>query len=204
MTGTRNETGLSTALGALGGVAAILVVVLGVVVVQRSTDDPEPGAASDEAGTSQSAASGDSDPDGWVAEAKEAGSDGFPAFVPAKVPHGWTPGPATYEPDTSWHFELTAPSGATVTIEQRSSASVPEVVDEVIGDAETAGTVDLRRYGTGSWDAYESAEGQALGKWMAETAVVVGGDATQDEVVALTRQLLTVEMLVNHDDGSDG
>jgi hypothetical protein len=206
MTGTRNETGLSTTTGALAGVAAVLVVVLGVFLVQRGADDAEPRAASD---GSASTTSSETEPvtggNAWVAEAKEAGKDGFPAFVPAKVPTGWTAGTATYDPDASWTFELTAPSGATVTIDQRASGTVPEVVAELIGDdAEPAGEVDLSRYGTGRWDAYESAEGQALGKTMAGTAVVVGGDATQDEVVTLTQQLLTVEMLVNHDDGSDG
>lgn len=193
----RDETGLSTVGAALAGIVAVLVVVLGVVAVQMSGSGDEPD------GTTASSGETSSTGDGWVATAKEAARAGYPAFVPAKVPGGWSVGAATYAPDTSWRLELTTASGASVTLEQRTEGEVPDIAGELVEGAAPAGTVDLRRYGTGAWDAFEGDGGYALGKRLAGTAVVVAG-VTEDEVVELTQQLLTAEMSVNVGDGSDG
>src|SRR5690242_608307 len=133
MTTTRTEAGAAS-IGAVAGVVAILVVVGGVFLGLRSGDDPSSASPPADQATSDSNAesesteqspsetgSSDDGQEAWVAEAVVAAKDGFPAFVPADIPAGWTAGDAAYVPDTSWHMELVAPSGATVSIDQRLS-----------------------------------------------------------------------------------
>lgn len=212
MTGARSETGLTATTGALAGVAAVLLVVLGVVGLQMGigsddTDDAPTAegttmSTSPEAGSSPTPAEASKD-EAWVAEAVRAAKDGFPAFVPARTPGGWTVDAATYTEDEGWSMELTTSSGDLVVIEQRSDDDVEALVSELLGSANQTGTVNLRRWGTGTWSAYEVDESFALGQGLAGTAVVVSGPVRAD-VVKLTKQLLTAEMVVNVGDGSDG
>lgn len=212
MTRSRSQTGASP-IGAVVGVAAVLAVVLGVFLVQQSASDTDPAGTdqptSGETSTSDSPADeetsqGAPDDEAWLAEAVVAAKDGYPAFVPAEVPAGWSVDGATYAPDTGWHMDLTSPSGATVSLDQRSSGKVAGVVTSVLNGAEPAGTVNLRRWGTGTWQAFQSGDGFALGKGLAGTVVVVSGATDEDEVVEITKQLLTAETAVNVGDGSDG
>jgi len=212
--GSRDQSGAATSIGAVVGVVAILAVVLGILFVQgRSTPDDTLPASADE---TSSAASTDESPSGesssdrpkekepWVAEAVVAAKDGFPAFVPAEVPAGWTATDATYTPDDSWHMELTAPSGETVSIDQLVRNDVPRVVRDLLGDAQQTGTVNLRRWGTGTWQTWAAGDAVALAQELAGTVVVVSGTTGKAEVVEITKQLLTAEMVVNVGDGSDG
>lgn len=217
MTRTRTQAGAAS-LGAVAGVVAILVVVGGVFLGLRGGDDPRP--TSGPADQTASESNLDSEPgeanpsesestdegqEQWLAEVTVAAKDGFPAFVPADIPAGWTPGAAAYVPDTSWHMELTAPSGATVTIDQRSGGTTDAVVASLLGKAERSGKVNLRRWGTGTWQTYTVADDRvAVAQELAGTTVVVSGATDKDEVVELTKQLLTAEMVVNVGDGSDG
>lgn len=218
MTGARSETGLTATTGALAGVAAVLLVVLGVVGLQQGLGSDDTDEASGDpavsSGTTMSEspsadasepASADPSPEEevWVAEAVRAAKDGFPAFVPARTPGGWTVDAATYRKGKSWSMELTTSAGDTVVIEQRSDGDVEALVNELLGSAEQTGTVNLRRWGTGTWAAYQVDETFALGQELAGTAVVVSGPVRAD-VVRLTKQLLTAEMVVNVGDGSDG
>ncbi len=216
MTGARSETGLTATTGALAGVAAVLLVVLGVVGIQMGvgsddTDDAsaEPTAegttmsTSPEAGSAPTPAAASPDDEAWVAEAVRAAKDGFPAFVPARTPGGWTVDAAAYTKGESWSMELTTSSGDVVVIEQRADDDVEALVSELLGSANQTGTVNLRRWGTGTWSAYEVAESFALGQDLAGTAVVVTGPVRAG-VVKVTKQLLTAEMVVNVGDGSDG
>lgn len=201
------------------GVVAIAVVVGGVFLGLGWDDGPTPqstssasGPASGPAGTDVApdaepddpATEPDADSEGWLAEVRVAAKDGFPAFVPAEVPAGWTAGSATYVPDTSWHLELTAPSGALVSIDQRSSGTTGDVVDDLLGSAERDGKVNLRRWGTGTWHTFAAGDSAALGKELTGTIVVVSGETDQAELVEITKQLLTAEMAVNIGDGSAG
>lgn len=216
MTGARSETGLTATTGALAGVAAVLLVVLGVVGIQMGigsddTDDAsaEPTAegttmsTSPEAGSAPTPAGSSPEDEAWVAEAVRAAKDGFPAFVPARTPGGWTVDAAAYTEGESWSMELTTSSGDVVVIEQRADDDVEALVSELLGSANQTGTVNLRRWGTGTWSAYEVDESFALGQDLAGTAVVVTGPVRAD-VVKVTKQLLTAEMVVNVGDGSDG
>lgn len=216
MTGARSETGLTATTGALAGVAAVLLVVLGVVGLQMGigSDDTDDASAeptsegttmstSAEDGSSPTSAEASSEDEAWVAEAVRAAKDGFPAFVPARTPGGWTVDAASYAEGESWSMELTTSSGDLVVIEQRSDDDVEALVSELLGSANQAGTVNLRRWGTGTWSAYEVDKSFALGQDLAGTAVVVTGPVRAD-VVKVTKQLLTAEMVVNVGDGSDG
>lgn len=216
MTRTRTDSGAAS-LGAVAGVVAILVVVGGVFLGLRSGDDPSSASSPTDTTNSESvedsqstdespseSAPSESAEEAWVAEAVVAAKDGFPAFVPADIPAGWTAGEAAYVPDTSWHMSLVSPSGATVSIDQRSSGTTDRVVSSVLGRADRAGTVNLRRWGTGTWRAYTSGDSVALAQELTGTVVVVSGATDKDEVVEITKQLLTAEMAVNVGDGSDG
>lgn len=210
-----DQTGAATSIGAVVGVVAILVVVLGILFLQdrsstddtlpRSADETSPAASTDESPSDETSTSEEpKEREAWIAEAVVAAKDGFPAFVPAEVPAGWTATDATYTPSTSWHMELTAPSGETVSIDQRVTNSVPAVVRELLGDAQQTGTVNLRRWGTGTWQTWTAGEVVALVQELAGTVVAVSGTTGKDEVVEITKQLLTAEMVVNVGDGSDG
>lgn len=217
MTGARSETGLTATTGALAGVAGVLLVVLGVVGLQMGigSDDTDDASAeptsssgttmstSPEDGSSPTSAEASPEDEAWVAEAVRAAKDGFPAFVPARTPGGWTVDAASYAEGESWSMELTTSSGDVVVIEQRSHDDVEALVSELLGSANQTGTVNLRRWGTGTWSAYEVDESFALGQALAGTAVVVSGPVRAD-VVKVTKQLLTAEMVVNVGDGSDG
>lgn len=220
MTRTRTDLGAAS-VGAVAGVIAILVVVGGVFLGLRSGDgtgtsaDPSDGSTSSVAsttesgpGTDEGSPSDSESADGreaWLQEAVAAAKDGYPAFVPADIPAGWTAGAAEYVPDTSWHLDLTAPSGATVSIDQRSSGKTDSVVESLLGDGtERAGTVNLRRWGTGTWRTYTAGDDTALAQSLTGTVVVVSGATGKDEIVEITKQLLTAEMVVNVGDGSDG
>lgn len=220
MTGTRNETGLTATTGALAAAAAVLLVVVGVVLVQQASgsDDTTPSSGEptttlerlpDESNeptepTEPTEAASSSEPEeAWVAEAVRAAKGGFPAFVPSEVPRDWTVDVATYEKDTSWRMELTSAGGGTVVIDQRAGDDTGPGVRAAVGDAEQSGTVNLRRWGTGTWAAYEGSDAHALAQGLAGTAVVVSGP-DRAEVVEITQQLLTAEMVVNVGDGSDG
>ena len=213
---SRARTDAGVAGGAVAGVAAVLVVVLGVFLIQGNrSDDAEPlnadrsTPASDSGSPSEDPSESPdeeptSDEEAWLAEVRTAAKDGFPAFVPAEVPSGWTVDEAAYEKDARWTMTFTAPSGAAVTLEQVAGGDMQAVMESLIGsDAEHTGTVDLRRWGTGRWQAYDG-DGVALGNDLANSAVVVGGDTSRDELVELVKQLLTAEMVVNVGDGSDG
>lgn len=220
MTGTRSETGLTATTGALAGVAAVLLVVLGVVAVQQGlgSDDPDPASADPATSTTmtESASSSSSTPsespaateepqdEAWLKEAVRAAKDQFPAFVPSTVPSGWTVDSAVYAKEGTWRMELTSSAGRPVTVDQRDGDDVMPGVTEAVGkDAERTGSVNLRRWGTGTWALYEGDGRLALAQGLANTAVVVSGDDKAD-VVRLTKQLLTAEMVVNVGDGSDG
>lgn len=219
MTGQRSEAGVSTVVAAVGGVLAVLAVVVGGVVAQRVGDD-DGAAAEPAAGTSTSesrsgSVAEESDDastapttsptrEAWLKEAVVAAKDGFPAFVPAEVPRGWTVEDAAYGKDSRWTMAFTSPSGAAVSLHQRRGAEVRGVVDAQLGSAREAGEVNLTRWGTGRWQAYEGRDGRALGSELARSAVVVSGDTTQEELVEVTRLLLTAEWVVNVGDGSDG
>lgn len=217
MTGTRSETGLTATTGALAGVAAILLVVLGVVAVQSvGADEPDPtsGEPTASSGTtispspSEGDASASSSPssepeEAWVAEAVLAAEDGYPAFVPSEVPDGWTVDVASYEKDASWRMELTSASGGAVVIDQRSGDDVKPGLSSALGSPEQAGSVNLKRWGTGTWAAFTGEGDYALAQGLAGTAVVVSGSDKTD-VLEITKQLLTAEMVVNVGDGSDG
>jgi len=219
MTGSRSETGLTATTGALAGVAAMLLVVLGVVAVQQGvgSDDTNPAggepAASSGTTTSESPSGNESsatssptsepEEEAWVAEAVRAAKDGFPAFVPSEVPRDWTVDVASYEKDASWRMELTSAAGGTVVIDQRSGDDVRPGVRAALGSPRNVGSVNLKRWGTGTWAAYENDGGYALAQGLAGTAVVVSGPG-RAEVVEITKQLLTAEMVVNVGDGSDG
>ncbi|MGZ8744573.1 MAG: DUF4245 family protein [Nocardioides sp.] len=217
MTGTRSETGVTATTGALAAAAAVLLVVVGIVLVQQASgsDDAAPASAeptpssgstlseSPSADEPADPSSGSEPEEPWVAEAVRAAKDGFPAFVPSEVPRDWTAGEATYEKDTSWRMEFTSSDGGTVVIDQRTGEDVGPGVRAAVGDAGQSGTVNLRRWGTGTWAAYEGNGAHALAQELAGTAVVVSG-TTRADVVELTQQLLTAEMVVNVGDGSDG
>lgn len=221
MTGTRSETGLTATTGALAGVAAVLLVVLGVVAVQQGlgSDDADPASAdpassngttmtasasSAPSATSESPAATEKPQDeAWLKEAVRAAKDQFPAFVPSTVPSGWTVDSAVYENDARWRMELTSAAGRPVTVDQRDGDDLMPGVTEALGEnAEETGSVNLRRWGTGTWTLYEGDGQVALAQGLANTAVVVSGD--KGGVVRLTKQLLTAEMVVNVGDGSDG
>ena len=216
MTGTRSETGLTATTGALAGVAAVLLVVLGVVAVQQGMGSDDAGPASADpasssgtpttptASSSSPAATQEPQDEAWLAEAVRAAKDQFPAFVPAKVPSGWTVDSAVYEKeDGRWRMELTSVANRPVVIDQRDGDDLMPGVTEALGeDAEETGSVNLRRWGTGTWALYEGDGRMALAQGLANTAVVVSGD--KGDVVRLTKQLLTAEMVVNVGDGSDG
>ncbi len=218
MTGTRSETGLTATTGALAGAAAILLVVLGVVAVQQgvASDDTDPagGEPTASSGTTMSPSPSDDEPsesaspssepdEAWVAEAVRAAKDGYPAFVPAEVPRDWTVDVASYEKDARWRMELTSASGGTVVIDQRSGDDLEPGLRSALGSPEKAGSVNLKRWGTGTWAAYEGGGAYALAQGLANTAVVVSGSDEAD-VLELTKLLLTAEMVVNVGDGSDG
>lgn len=216
MTRTGTEAGAAP-IGAVAGVVAIVVVVGGVFLGLRSGEDPGASSSPSDQTTSEATDSTvpvDGSPsesestadarEAWIAVAIVAAKDGFPAFVPAEVPAGWTAGQAEYVPDTSWHLDLTAPSGAIVSIDQKSSGETDSVVALLLGSAEKSGTVNLRRWGTGTWQAYTSDDSVALAQDLAGTIVVVSGATEKAEVVEITKQLLTAEMVVNVGDGSDG
>lgn len=213
--GSRDQSGAATSIGAVVGVVAILAVVLGILFVQgrSQTDDTLPASAdetsssapTDESPSGESSSSDQpKEQEAWVAEAVVAAKDGFPAFVPAEVPAGWTATDATYAPDTSWHMELTAPSGETVSIDQLVRNDVALVVQDLLGKAQQTGTVNLRRWGTGTWQTWTAGDTVALAQELAGTVVVVSGATGKAEVVEITKQLLTAEMVVNVGDGSDG
>lgn len=213
MTRHRTETGASTSIGAVIGSLAILVVIGGIFLVQGGSD-PEPRSDSTDQPTaavttlseepSQDASASEKADDAWLAQARAAAKDGYPAFVPADVPAGWTVTDAAYAPDTSWHLGLTAPSGNTVSIDQHSEGKVPDLVSDLIGSADRDGKVNLRRWGTGVWQTWTSEGMVALAQELAGTVVVVSGATDKAEVVEITKQLLTAEMVVNVGDGSDG
>lgn len=218
MTGRRSETGLTATTGALAGAAAILLVVLGVVAVQQGINpddtDPAGGEPAASSGTTMSpspsedessaSSSPSSEPEeAWVAEAVRAAKDGYPAFVPSEVPRDWTVDVASYEKDASWRMELTTAAGGTVVIDQRSGDNLKPGLRSALGSPEPAGSVNLRRWGTGTWAAYQGGGDHALAQVLAGTAVVVSG-SDKAEVVEITKQLLTAEMAVNVGDGSDG
>ena len=223
MTGTRSETGLTATTGALAGVGAVLLVVLGVVAVQQGlgSDDPDPASAdpatsttmteSDSSRSSSSstpsespAATEEAQDEAWLKQAVRAAKDQFPAFVPSEVPSGWTVDSAVYAKEGTWRIQLTSSAGRPVTVDQRDGDDVMPGVTEAVGkDAEQTGSVNLRRWGTGTWRLYEDDGRLALAQELANTAVVVSGDDKAD-VVRLTKQLLTAEMVVNVGDGSDG
>ncbi len=218
MTGPRSETGLTATTGALAGAAAILLVVLGVVAVQQGvgSDDTAPVGSKPTASSgttinpsptqdesSPSPSPSDEPDEAWVAEAVRAAKDGYPAFVPSEVPDGWTVDLASYEKDASWRLELTSASGGAVVIDQRSGDDVKPGLRSALGSPQQAGSVNLKRWGTGTWAAYEGSGDYALAQGLAGTAVVVSGSDRAD-VLEITKQLLTAEMVVNVGDGSDG
>lgn len=220
MTGTRSETGLTATTGALAGVAAVLLVVLGVVAVQQGlgSDDPDPASADPASGTTMTESASSSSPtpsespaateepqdEAWLKEAVRAAKDQFPAFVPSEVPSGWAVDSAVYAKEGTWRMELTTSAGRPVTVDQRDGDDVMPGVTEAVGkDAEQTESVNLRRWGTGTWALYEGDGRLAVAQGLANTAVVVSGDDKGD-VVRLTKQLLTAEMVVNVGDGSDG
>ena len=209
----RPRTDAGLAGGAVAGVVAVLVVIGGIFLVQGNRGDgteplnatqsttADPSAAEE---PSDSPTSSPTDDEAWLEEVRVAAKDGFPAFVPAEVPAGWVVDDAAYEPDARWTMHFTAPSGATVTLDQVAGGGVRAVAEAVVGRSEPGREVDLRRWGTGRWQEYAGPDGLALGNDLADSAVVVAGDTSRKELVQLLKQLLTAEMVVNVGDGSDG
>ncbi len=206
MTGTTTRPPASLK-GAAAGIAAIIVVVLGIYLTQASTTpDAQP---RDNNPTPTSSATGTDDPttpttsdEAFVAAAIDAAKDGFPAMIPAETPAGWTAGEGTYVADESWHLVMTSEAGAEVTVDQRAgdaTALATELFGSLLGGAD----VNLTRFGTGKWKSFVGEDVYVLTNQLPSTAVVVAGP-TKAEVVALAKQLLTAEVANAPNDGSDG
>ena len=188
------------------GVVVLLIVVVVAVLASRdgvdATSDPvpTPSSATATAATETPSAepSPSADPGVDIAgPMKTAVKDGFPAFVPAEVPAGWTTTAASYAPGQGakspvWSLAFQLPDGTTVELTQ-SELSLRQAVTRYLGtNAAPSGRVDLRRWGTGYWFVYSLADGVGMGKQLPSTSVVISAPS-EDAAVTLAKQLLAAE-----------
>ena len=200
------KAGLWVAPLGIGVVVLVIVVVVAVLASRESVDatsDPVPAPSSDTATAATETPSAEppsapADPGVDIAgPMKTAVKDGFPAFVPAEVPAGWTTTAASYAPGQGaksplWSLAFLLPDGTTVKLAQ-SELSLRQAVTRYLGtDSAPSGRVDLRRWGTGYWFEYSIADGVGLGKQLPSTSVVISAPSS-DAGVTLAKQLLAAE-----------
>ena len=190
------------------GIGVVVLVIVVVVAVLASRDDvvassdPEPPPASTTATAGSETPSAEPTPpvDPGVDIAgpmMTAVEDGFPAFVPAEVPAGWTTTAASYAPGQGpkspvWSLAFVLPDGTTVELTQ-SELSLRQAVTRYLGtNSAPSGRVDLRRWGTGYWFVYSLADGVGMGKQLPSTSVVISAPS-EDAAVTLAKQLLAAE-----------
>lgn len=115
--------------------------------------------------------------------------DDLITMVPSVLPDGWTTVGGGYQADPQWwRMEFTSPTGD-VTLDQ-----LPGTAEAALADAsglEAADAVDLS--GTGSWSAWQQADGlDVLALDLKGSTVVLQG-ASPDDVRALAETLLPAE-----------
>lgn len=195
MTTLQDRRAKPSRLGIGAGIAAVLVVLLGVFLIQSTLRGDGDRAASGDSSSSAAPSTAGS----FDETAQQAANGGFPVMIPAEVPAGWSIGSWAYAADQSWHFAATAPSGGTVSVDQQDLTPA-ELVDAVIGSVTPAGQVDMTKWGTGTWDAFEYDGGFAVATQLPSTSVMVSG-ANRDDVIELTKQLLTAEPVAGETEG---
>ena len=195
------KAGLWVAPLGIGVVVLVIVVVVGVLASREdvvTSGDPVPPPPSPSATADSATPSAEPTPSAGSAvdisgPAKTAVEDGFPAFVPAEVPPGWTTTAASYAPGQGskspvWSLAFQLPDGGTVELTQ-SELSMRQAVTRYLGtNAPPDGRVDLRRWGTAYWFVYSTADGVGLGKQLPSTSIVIGAPS-QDVAVTLAKQL---------------
>jgi hypothetical protein len=122
----------------------------------------------------------------------------FPALIPSEVPPGWTLISADWNAGL-WTLSFTVPGGGTAELFQATGGE-RQLLNTDLPGAQSAGTVDLKKYGTGTWNAYQGSIGFGITHaFVKTTALVVAADQTT--AVTLAQQLLTAEDgQLNNDD----
>lgn len=206
------ENGAGTWVAPLGvGVVVLVILVVVAVTLGRDEDPGAQPAGSDTSAAAQTTGSATSPtasptpspsaaaPEGAdiTGPARQAMKDDFPAMVPATVPAGWVTTEATYTRGKGgrgpvWRLEFAVPGGGEVVLTQTEQHLAQAVARYLGPDAQDAGRVDLRDYGTGWWAAYTVGATAGIGKQLPNTSVVIGAP-TQADAVTLAEQLLTAE-----------
>ncbi len=199
------KAGLWVAPLGIGVVVLVIVVVVAVLASREdvvASGDPVPSPASSSAtdGTVTPSAEPTTPVDPGVDIAgpmRTAVEDGFPAFVPAEVPPGWTTTAASYAPGQGskspvWSLAFQLPDATTVELTQ-SELPLRQAVTRYLGTSSApSGRVDLRRFGTGYWFLYSLADGVGMGKQLPSTSVVISAPS-RDAAVTQAKQLLAAE-----------
>jgi len=123
--------------------------------------------------------------------ALKAVDDELITMVPTVLPDGWSTVGGGYQADPQWwRMEFSSPTGE-VTLDQ-----LPGTADDALADATgltAVDDVDLSNYGTGTWSAWQQADGlDVLALDLKGSTVVLQG-ASPDEVRALAESLLPAE-----------
>jgi hypothetical protein len=193
---------------------ALVVVVIAVVVtiVVRHGDDNSSGPATDASTTSSPTSDSPSDAmsssdssspstsptmapsvlpgvdlDGTLKKALKAK---FPALIPSEVPAGWTLTDVSWDGQL-WVLDFAVPGGGTAQVFQ-IQATEKALVDADLAGAQSDGTVNLKKFGTGTWNAWQGGSEYGLTHKFAKTmALVVAPDKAT--AVTIAQQLLTAE-----------
>ena len=189
----------------LGGFAVVMIVLAGIVVAtQVLGDDDSPPSGSTPAGSEPSAETDTSDEpteadtsddasldEKWQRDAVKASAAGLAAMVPAVAPDGWSVVSGSFDKQAlTWNMNLTAPSGEVLLIQEQADAEAL-ATEHVGADATESGVVDLRKWGTGEWQAWTGSRACISFGLEDSTVLLVGSD--QASLEELAKSLVTAE-----------
>jgi hypothetical protein len=128
----------------------------------------------------------------WAKAALRASRAGLPAFVPSVVPDGWAVTAAAFDRAAmTWSMELTDGAGDTVMLTEAKGAVEP-LVEQAVAGARKGDPVDLRDFGTGTWQSWSAGADHGLSLTTKRVSVLLtGSDPAALQAVAKT--LLTAD-----------
>lgn len=188
----------------LGGFAVVMIVLAGIVVATQVLGDDDSPSGSTPAGAEPSAGTeGSGEPteadtsddasldEKWQRDAVKASAAGLAAMVPGVAPDGWSVVSGSFDKQAmTWNMNLTAPSGEVLLIQEQADAEA--LASEHVGaDATQSGVVDLRKWGTGEWQAWTGSRAGLSFALEDSTVLLVGSD--QASLEELAKSLVTAE-----------
>jgi len=179
--------------------AAALVLLVGACGDDTTAEDPQESASESPAAEPVAPLDFGTEPTVRAAyknAALRAVDDDLITMVPTVLPDGWTTAGGGYQPDPQWwRMTFSAPTGE-VMLDQ-----LPGTAEEVLADQQSLAAqddVDLSKWGTGTWSAWDHEGATVLAYDLKGSTVILQG-ADLDTVQALAQSLLPAEDSVSQD-----